>query len=117
MPVWLAETVLAIATAYAAVGVALGLAFLLFGLDRIEPGARGAYAFRPLLLPGLALLWPWVLLRWAGRGAAAGPARAAQRRQHLVAWGVLAVLLPLIGAGAVALRAGQPAELPMRLGP
>ena len=24
----------------------------------------GAYAFRPLLLPGLALLWPLVLWRW-----------------------------------------------------
>ena len=41
------------------------MAFLLVGLDRIDPVARGAYGFRPLLLPGLVLLWPWVVLRWA----------------------------------------------------
>jgi hypothetical protein len=50
--------------AYGALGVAAALAFLLFGLDRIDHGAAGAYAFRPLLLPGLILLWPVVLLRW-----------------------------------------------------
>ena len=65
MPPWLAEIVVTAATAYAMVGLAVGVAFLLFGLDRVEAGARGAYGFRPLLLPGLALLWPWVLLRWA----------------------------------------------------
>ena len=47
-----------------AVGVVLGVAFLFFGIERIDPAARGAYAFRPLLLPGLALLWPFVAVRW-----------------------------------------------------
>jgi hypothetical protein len=46
------------------VGVVLGVAFLFFGIERIDPAARGAYAFRPLLLPGLALLWPFVAVRW-----------------------------------------------------
>ena len=49
---------------YAAVGFGVGVAFLLFGLDRLEPAACGAYGFRPLLLPGLLLLWPLVLWRW-----------------------------------------------------
>jgi len=49
---------------YGAVGFGVGVAFLLFGLDRLEPAARGAYAFRPLMLPGLMLLWPLVLWRW-----------------------------------------------------
>ena len=49
---------------YAAVGGLVGLAFLLIGIDRVAPAARGVYAFRPLLLPGLVLLWPWVLWRW-----------------------------------------------------
>jgi hypothetical protein len=31
----------------------------------VDPAARGAYAFRPLLLPGLVLLWPLVAWRWA----------------------------------------------------
>ncbi len=55
---------------YAAIGWALAGAltagaFLLCGIDRIEPSARRAYAFRPLLIPGMILLWPLVLFRWA----------------------------------------------------
>ncbi len=55
---------LTIAMAYGTTGILVGLAFLVFGLDRLDPAAGGAYAFRPLLLPGLALLWPLVLWRW-----------------------------------------------------
>ncbi len=50
--------------AYGAVGAVLALAFLLWGIDRIDAAAGGAYAFRPLLLPGLVLLWPLVAARW-----------------------------------------------------
>lgn len=53
------------AGAYGLVGLAVALAFLLVGIDRIDAAARGAYAFRPLLLPGAVLLWPLVLGRWA----------------------------------------------------
>jgi hypothetical protein len=52
-------------TVYAAVGFGVAVAFLIFGLDRVDDGAHGAYAFRPLMLPGLILLWPLVLWRWA----------------------------------------------------
>lgn len=50
--------------AYAAIGLVVALAFILVGVGRIDPGARLALAFRPLLLPGAALLWPVVLARW-----------------------------------------------------
>ena len=50
--------------AYAALGAAVALAFLTAGIERVDPAARSAYAFRPLLLPGLTLLWPLVLWRW-----------------------------------------------------
>jgi hypothetical protein len=49
---------------YAVIGAALAAAFLLWGIDRIDPAANGAYAFRPLLIPGLVLLWPLVAARW-----------------------------------------------------
>lgn len=52
------------ALGWVALGGGVGLAFLLRGIDRVDPAARGAYAMRPLLLPGLALLWPVVLWRW-----------------------------------------------------
>lgn len=54
-----------VAMVYGAVGLVLAAVFLLWGIDRIDPAAHGAYAFRPLLIPGIALLWPAVLLRWA----------------------------------------------------
>ena len=50
---------------YACVGAAVAVWFVLIEIDRIDPAAAGAYAFRPLLLPGLILLWPLVLVRWA----------------------------------------------------
>ena len=48
---------------YAAIGALVALAFLVFGIDRID-AAHGAYAFRPLLVPGIVVLWPLVLWRW-----------------------------------------------------
>lgn len=59
-----AELVVWTGGAYGVSGLAAGLAFLLFGLERVDHNARGAYAFRPLLVPGLVLLWPLVLWRW-----------------------------------------------------
>jgi hypothetical protein len=50
---------------YAAAGVAIGVAFVLFGVTRVlaEPGAVTIGA-RILLFPGAAALWPYVLMRW-----------------------------------------------------
>jgi hypothetical protein len=49
---------------YAGIGAVVALAFLVWGMDRVDPAAEGAYAVRPLLLPGLILLWPVVAFRW-----------------------------------------------------
>jgi hypothetical protein len=51
-------------TVWLAIGVIVGVTFLFLGIGRIDPAARGSYAFRPLLLPGLVLLWPFVAFRW-----------------------------------------------------
>ena len=61
----LAAAIVQYVTIYGAVGFVVGVAFLFLGIGRVDPAARGAYAFRPLLLPGLMMLWPFVLLRWA----------------------------------------------------
>ena len=60
----LAAAIVQYVTIYGAVGFVVGVAFLFLGIGRVDPAARGAYAFRPLLLPGLMMLWPFVLLRW-----------------------------------------------------
>lgn len=49
---------------YLMAGGVVAALFLVIGLDRVEPSARGSYAFRPLLIPGICLIWPLVLYRW-----------------------------------------------------
>jgi hypothetical protein len=54
---------------YAAVGVATALAFVVFGVTRVQPTPMSLGA-RLLILPGAAALWPYVLARWIkARGA------------------------------------------------
>jgi hypothetical protein len=65
-----AATVIAAMRLWAFAGLAVAIAFLLVGIDRIDPAARGAWAFRPLLVPGIVLLWPLVLARWVAAGRA-----------------------------------------------
>lgn len=49
---------------YALIGLGVAIVFLLFAIDRIDEAAYGAYAVRPLLVPGIVMLWPVVLVRW-----------------------------------------------------
>jgi hypothetical protein len=63
VPGW-SNWVLSLTWAYGLVGGIVALVFLTVGIERIMPSARGAYAFRPLLVPGLVLLWPLVVWRW-----------------------------------------------------
>jgi hypothetical protein len=48
---------------YAAVGAVTALAFVIFGVTRVQPAPLSLGA-RILILPGAAALWPYVLLRW-----------------------------------------------------
>lgn len=100
---------------YAALGCGAALVFLLFGLDRVEPSARGAYAFRPLIVPGLILLWPLVLWRWRRIESGQGPDLSLERRhfaRHDLAWRLLAAVLPAILLVTLALRQSGPIERP-----
>ncbi|MFK7988979.1 MAG: hypothetical protein AB8I08_23375 [Sandaracinaceae bacterium] len=68
-----AEIVLWTAGAHLSVGVLFGLAFVFFGVSRLDEAARGSsLAFRLLILPGCVVLWPLVAYRWLR-----GPARSA----------------------------------------
>ena len=59
-----AEAIMFGVQVYGGIGIAVAAAFLFFGIDRIDEDAQGAYVFRPLLVPGLLLIWPLVLWRW-----------------------------------------------------
>ena len=54
---------------YAAVGLAAALAFVSFGVTRVQP-APVSFGARIFLLPGTMALWPYVLLRWIRAGRA-----------------------------------------------
>lgn len=50
---------------YVAIGVGFAVAFVTFGVQRIDAAARGSgWAFRLLISPGSAALWPLMLSRW-----------------------------------------------------
>lgn len=59
-----AESVLVYVQHYATAGAVVAAAFLIFGVGRISPEARGSYLFRLLVLPGVVGLWPFVAWRW-----------------------------------------------------
>ena len=59
-----AELILLIVKIWGSIGAVVALVFLTFGMDKLDEDARGAYVFRPLLVPGVLLIWPMVLWRW-----------------------------------------------------
>jgi len=110
-----AKVITALAGGYLLTGLAVGLAFLLFRIERQDPAARGAYAFRPLLLPGLALLWPIVLLRWmSGPPPALATTVVRHKRAHRVSWAAMALLLVITIGLAASIRPAKLPEQPSR---
>lgn len=114
-----AIVIVGLGQAWLLAGAGVGVAFLLLGLDRIDPAARGAYGFRPLLLPGLVLLWPLALWRWLAPSPAKEPSlRRRHKRAHAAIWAGLAILLPLTLTTALMLRRHEPpAPASLRLEP
>ncbi|MEL6586290.1 MAG: hypothetical protein AAFQ50_06440 [Pseudomonadota bacterium] len=82
-------------TLWLAIGALVAVPFLLWGLDRIDPDADGAYVFRPLLVPGVLLIWPLVLWRW--RVLAVGREdEMARCRPNRGAHRPIAIILPVV---------------------
>lgn len=78
----LANVIVGVVGVYAALGVVCGGAFVLRGVGRVDATAKGApMGFRVLIFPGAALLWPWVLVKWA-RAPKAMPEAAAAHGAH-----------------------------------
>jgi len=72
-----AEWVLWALGGWLGLGLAVGVPFVVFGVTRVDPDARGSWWFRPVILPGVAALWPVVLLWWIrGRSWAEGRGEA-----------------------------------------
>lgn len=109
-----AEAILALARGWGMIGLGVAAVFLTIGMDRIDDDARGAYVFRPLLIPGIVLIWPLVLWRWfaleTGRDLGAARHRP-PRAAHGVVAVILAVLIPLTLATGLTIRQTWPAHI------
>ncbi|MGF1445795.1 MAG: hypothetical protein ACFBRM_06285 [Pikeienuella sp.] len=112
------EALITTATWWTYAGLGVAAVFLAWGIDRVEPNARRAWTFRPLLVPGIVLLWPLVLGRWAVLEARAERPLARHRPprgfHRVAAWGLAAGLPILLIAGLLARQTG-PTERPPEL--
>jgi len=62
--------VLVASAIYAAIGLAVGAAFVAKGVGKVDPvAAHASIGFRLLILPGAAGLWPLMLAKWLRAGA------------------------------------------------
>lgn len=95
----IAQTLVVGMQAWGIIGALVAAVFLTIGMDRIDEDARGAYIFRPLLIPGVLLIWPLVLWRWWQIEAEVAP-WAARYRAVRAPYG-LAVIAMSIGIVAI----------------
>lgn len=63
----IANTLLTLAGIYLWAGIVVAVVFLSWGIDRVDPSARGACLFRILVAPGVLGLWPLVIVCWGIR--------------------------------------------------
>lgn len=116
-----ATILISIVEGWVILGAVVAVAFVLFGMDAIDEDVRGAVAFRPLIVPGVILIWPLVLWRWwvLARGLDNWHLRhKPPRLLHGPVWVVMAMVLVLTIGSAYALRQTWPADVPsVRLAP
>ncbi len=108
-----ATAIIALAQGYCVIGAVVALIFLTVGMDRIDEDARGAYAFRPLLIPAILLIWPLVLWRWLREetGAASWQGRhSPPRAAHGVAAALMGVIVVITLATGFTIRQTWPAD-------
>ena len=99
----IAEFLVLAAKIWGAIGGLTALVFVPFGIDRIDEDARGAYIFRPLLVPGVILLWPLVLWRWGALEGIGNENRQNAYRPPRGSHGFFACFLALVIVLAIAL--------------
>lgn len=72
------------AAAYVGSGLLFALAFVVAGVGRVDPAARGAgWGFRVLIVPGCVIFWPLLAVRWAA-GSRRPPTELTAHRRRAV---------------------------------
>ena len=61
----MADFVFILVAIYVVIGVLFAIVFVTKGVATVDQIASGSsLAFRIIILPGCAALWPWLLIRW-----------------------------------------------------
>ena len=85
------------------IGAVVAAVFVIFGIDRIDEDARGAYVVRPLRVPGGLQIWPRVLWRWyvleTGRADEGERYRAVRSSYGAMAVGMAVAIAVVISLG------------------
>lgn len=104
-----AEALVMLAQIWGGLGALVALVFLTVGMDRIDEDAQGAYVFRPLLIPGVVLLWPLVLWRWRilEGGGDRDPGVRYRPRRHAHRWYAYAMPVAIVAVIAAGLSVRQ----------
>jgi len=67
------DLILILVAGYVALGLVAGVVLAFVGINTIDPAAAGSpWYFRLFVLPGLAGLWPVMLVKWARCGKGGG---------------------------------------------
>ena len=75
------EWLIKVVRAYVFAGLVFSVPFLIFGVQRIDPDAKGwNVGFRLILIPGLCVFWPLLATRWVR-----GKRKPTERNAHRMA--------------------------------
>ena len=97
------------------IGALVAAVFLTVGIDRIDEDAQGSYVFRPLLIPGVLLIWPLVLWRWVQierRGEVTMARYHPVRRAHTSAALAMSIVVVLFLAAGWSAKQDWPTDIP-----
>lgn len=117
----IAETLVLLVQIWGGIGALVSVGFLTVGIGQIDEDAQGAVTFRPLLIPGIMVLWPLVLWRWwiiaSGRDNWV-LRHQPPRRSHRIVAVILAALIVVTLVTSFAIRQTWPAAVsPVQLEP
>ncbi|MGC1498254.1 MAG: hypothetical protein WA790_20785 [Sulfitobacter sp.] len=114
-----AEAILMVLRIWGSIGAIVAAIFLTIGIDRIDEDARGAYIFRPLLIPGVLVIWPFVLWRWyiyETQSEVLQRRYAPPRKAHFAVGMILPIAIALIILTGLNIRQTWPSDIePIRL--
>lgn len=80
-PITVVEWLLKVTRAYVFAGIVFSVLFVLFGIQRVDPDAKGwSIGFRIVIFPGLCVFWPLFATRLLR-----GKQRPTERNAHRVA--------------------------------